>query len=175
MSGYVCTYVCTRTYKFIFLKNILIYLREKQSTQAEGRGRGRNRLPMEHGAQFGAWSHDPGIMTWAEGRHLTNWATQVPPHSFILFSHYLQVMPQDSHTVGNRQETPLRAVLCLPASALLRHGSSYKGLLEDTLQHPDTTHPFWENTLNLHLKLNRWGKKPAYWSIYYLAFPANLC
>ena len=40
--------------------------------QAEGEG---SRLPLEQGARCRAWSQD--IMTWAEGRHLTNWATQM--------------------------------------------------------------------------------------------------
>ena len=47
-----------------------------QSTnRGSGRGRGRSRLLVEQGAQCGARSQDPGIMTWDEGRHLTNWAT----------------------------------------------------------------------------------------------------
>ena len=44
-----------------------------------GRGRGRNRLPMDQGALHrSSSSQDPEIMTWAKGRHLTDWATQVP-------------------------------------------------------------------------------------------------
>jgi len=35
-------------------------------------GRGRNRLPAEQGARYGTPSQDPGIMTPAEGRCLTN-------------------------------------------------------------------------------------------------------
>ena len=33
-------------------------------------------LPDEQGAWCRVWSQDPGIMTWAKGRHLTNRATQ---------------------------------------------------------------------------------------------------
>ena len=33
---------------------------------------------MEQGAGHGARSQDPGIMTWAKGRRLINWTTQVP-------------------------------------------------------------------------------------------------
>ena len=43
------------------------------------RGRGRSRLSMRQGAQCGAQTQDPVVMTWAEGRHLTDWATQPPP------------------------------------------------------------------------------------------------
>jgi len=48
-------------------------LREK----ARGGGRGRSRLPAEQGTRCGAQSQDPEIMTWVEGRRLTNWATWV--------------------------------------------------------------------------------------------------
>ena len=37
-------------------------------------GRGRSRPPAEQGAAWGALSHDPGIMTWAD---LTDWVTEV--------------------------------------------------------------------------------------------------
>ena len=57
--------------------------RERECKQAH-RGRGRRRLPTEQGASFGAWSQDPGISTWAEGRRLTDWATQAP--LLILFA-----------------------------------------------------------------------------------------
>ena len=34
--------------------------------------------PAEQGAWWGTWSQDPEIMIWAEGRCLTNEATQAP-------------------------------------------------------------------------------------------------
>ena len=40
-------------------------------------GGGRSRLLTEQGAQHEAGSQDPEIMIWAEGRRLTDWATQV--------------------------------------------------------------------------------------------------
>ena len=43
-----------------------------------GRGRERSRPSSEQGAQFRAQSQDPEIMTWAEGRNLTEWATSHP-------------------------------------------------------------------------------------------------
>ena len=76
--------------KRFFLKDS-IYLfdteRERErawehSKGAVGRGPGRSWLPTEWraqwGAWYGAWSQNPGIMTWAEGRCLTNWATHAP-------------------------------------------------------------------------------------------------
>ena len=67
---------------FVF-KILFIYLRERQrdsKTAWMGRGwrEGRSSLPTEQGAQCWAQSQDPRIMTWAEGRRLTDWATQVP-------------------------------------------------------------------------------------------------
>ena len=54
---------------------------ERERKQAcRGKGRGRGRLPMEQGAQWRAWSQDPEIMTWAEGRHLTDKPPRRPPH-----------------------------------------------------------------------------------------------
>ena len=50
--------------------------------------RGRSRLPTEQGAQCGAWSQDPKIMTWAKGKCLTNWATQASL-SHIFFSQFI--------------------------------------------------------------------------------------
>ena len=51
-------------------KDFIYYLFERESTQAgekrgaqRGRGRGRSRLTTEQGAQCGAPSQDPGIMT----------------------------------------------------------------------------------------------------------------
>ena len=69
------------TSPFFFLKD-LICLRERESmSSGQGRGRGRSRLLAEQGAWCRAWSQDPEIMTWAEGRCLPDWATHVPPDS----------------------------------------------------------------------------------------------
>ena len=69
--------------------------RERDSSKHRGRGRrrergrsrGRSRPPHR---QQGAWrlapSQDPGIMTWAEGRCITHWATQGPLWSALKFS-----------------------------------------------------------------------------------------
>ena len=69
----------------IFFKRFYLFMRDKQreaETQAEGAA----------GSLQGAWcgtrSQDPGIMPWAEGRHLT---TEPPrcPYNFISFKHML--------------------------------------------------------------------------------------
>ena len=53
-------------------------LERERESRSGGRGRGASRLPSEQGARCGAPSQDPEIMTWAQGRRLTNWATQAP-------------------------------------------------------------------------------------------------
>ena len=63
---------------FFFLRFYLSERGSKSTSRGKGRGRERSRLPPEQGAWSGAPSQDPGIMTWAEGRHLTDWATQEP-------------------------------------------------------------------------------------------------
>ena len=51
----------------------LICQGKRERAQAGGvAGRERSRLPAEQGAQGSSGSQDPGIMTWAEGRHLLN-------------------------------------------------------------------------------------------------------
>ena len=52
-----------------------IYLLERMSRG--GRGRGRSRLPAGQWAQCGAWSQDPRIMTWTEGRCSSDWGTHI--------------------------------------------------------------------------------------------------
>ena len=69
--------------KLFFFQKLYLFIWETASqrestSRRNSRGRGNNRLPTEQGAQHGAWSQDPGIMTWAEGRHF-NWMS----HSWI--------------------------------------------------------------------------------------------
>lgn len=55
-----------------------------------GRSRGRRRFPAEHGrAQY----QNPGVMAWAEGRHLTDWATQAPLGVDYFWSYFLIQYP----------------------------------------------------------------------------------
>ena len=52
--------------------------RESMSLGVVKRGRGRRRLSAEQGAWQEAPSQDPGVMTWAEGRGVSDWATWAP-------------------------------------------------------------------------------------------------
>ena len=64
---------------FFFSLRFYLFICQREWAQADrevGRGRGRSRFPAEQRAQCGTRSQDPGIMTWAEGSCLTNWATQ---------------------------------------------------------------------------------------------------
>lgn len=66
---------------FFFFNGLFIHLTERESTSRKGRGRGRcrRRLPTELGAQHRTPYQDPETRAWAQGRHPTIWATQVPP------------------------------------------------------------------------------------------------
>ena len=64
---------------FFFKIFVSLFIWERRRA---GQGRGRSRLSAEQGTQLGTWSQDPGIMTWATGRHFAYWATQLP---WILF------------------------------------------------------------------------------------------
>ena len=65
----------------LFLKKIFIYLWKREF--CAHRRRWRSRLLAEQGTRCGALSQDPEIMTWAKGRCLTAWATQVSPELFL--------------------------------------------------------------------------------------------
>ena len=59
--------------------------RDRERTSGE-RGGGKSRLPTEQGAQHEAWPQDPGIMTWAKDKYLT----EPPRHSCsIVFNGHL--------------------------------------------------------------------------------------
>ena len=71
----------------LFLKDSSIHFRERKS-RGKGRGRGRKRKnpqtdPCWVQSQSRAQSQDPEFMTWTKGRHLTNWATQLPSTLFL--------------------------------------------------------------------------------------------
>ena len=72
----------------IFLKILFIYLRERAQARGATEGEGEAALfpSLKQGSQCGAPSQDPRIMTWAKGRCLMNWATQVPPKDFKVIS-----------------------------------------------------------------------------------------
>ena len=95
-------------HKYLQLKKIkmlFLYMRkrEREST-SEGRGRkkGRSRLPAEQTAGCRTWSQDPEIMTWAEGRHWTYWATQAS-----LIPTILSIKRIKSHFFKNLAEVKL--------------------------------------------------------------------
>ena len=67
-----------------FFKKYFIYLFDRERAQAGGVGEGEADAPAEQGARRGTWAQDPRIMTWAEGRCFTDWATQVPPQVRLL-------------------------------------------------------------------------------------------
>ena len=80
---------------FFFFKILCIYLRgrecmTKRESRSRGRGRGENKFLTEQGAQDGAWSQEPEIMTWAESRCLSNWA--YPGASILLFLTKVQAL-----------------------------------------------------------------------------------
>ena len=62
-----------------FSSGLFLCVCKWETSRGSSRGRGRSRLPTEQGTQCRAQSQDPGIMTWAEGSCLTNWATHAPP------------------------------------------------------------------------------------------------
>ena len=76
----------------IFKDSLFIW--DKGSTEAgEAAGRGKSRLPTEQGAQCGTRFQDPKIMTWAEGRHLTDWAIQAfGPHPVYTSSQNMPII-----------------------------------------------------------------------------------
>ena len=72
------TLIRKKSWKLVFFFKDLIYLFEREG---EHKSRGREKqIFCWVGSQMQAWSQDPEIMTWAEDRCLTNWATQAPYH-----------------------------------------------------------------------------------------------
>lgn len=68
----------------IHFKKNSIYLRKSVGGRSRGRGReAGSRIPSEQRAGCRTLSRDPGVIIWAEGRHLTDWATQVPRNSLV--------------------------------------------------------------------------------------------
>ena len=86
---------CEHFFFSIFLNILFIWETEREqeraSAQPEEGTEGEAESPLSRELGGGAWSQDPGIMTWAKGRHLTTWATQVLPfiYYFFFFSYTL--------------------------------------------------------------------------------------
>ena len=91
---------------FIFKKDIYFRERERARKQVSvGRGRGKgverisSRLPAKQGAQRGALSHDPKIMTWAETKsRKLNWLHHPGAPKFYTFNK----LPSAVHAAGPR-------------------------------------------------------------------------
>ena len=66
--------ISLKIYIFFDTERELTYRQAEQEKEKQAQYQG----PAEEGAQYGAWSQDPEIMTWAKGRCLTDWGTQVP-------------------------------------------------------------------------------------------------
>ena len=100
------------------------YLFERKHTSKDT-GRGRSRLPTEQGAWHGTRSQDPEIMTWAEGRRFSDWATQALRLFFLfLFGQsrpvtYTRPIPARLDTLEHSVATPGRWLL--PGRAGLYH------------------------------------------------------
>ena len=72
----------------VFKKIIYSFEKEGESKTQAGEEEGEADSPLSRepdaqpepdvGPDPGTQSQDPGIMTWAQGRCLTDWATQVP-------------------------------------------------------------------------------------------------
>lgn len=69
---------------FCFVWRFYLFIWERVSelaTSRRGGAEGRSKRQPAQGAQYGTQNQDPEIMTRAEGRHLSNWATQEPHFS----------------------------------------------------------------------------------------------
>ena len=77
---------------YIFYKTLFIYLRERERACTGGKGKGqREKDFVLYRKPNLAWFQDLGIMTWAKGGCLTNWATKVP--LFCVFITGLEIFP----------------------------------------------------------------------------------
>ena len=62
-------------FSYIHAFTFLSFYSLREGWRGRRRRRKRSRLLVEQGAWCVAWSQDPGIMTWAKDRRLTDWAT----------------------------------------------------------------------------------------------------
>ena len=72
---------------------MFVYFWDRETEHEQGRDRERGNTESEAGFRLWAVGTEPDtgleptdheIMTWAKVRHTTDWATQMPPESFIL-------------------------------------------------------------------------------------------
>jgi len=71
-----------------FFKILFIYLTERarEHKQGERQREREQQAPRWAGSPRGAWSW---VMTWAEGKRLTSWATQASPEWLYLTRKYI--------------------------------------------------------------------------------------
>ena len=91
---------------YFFFRKDFIYLfdREKEQKHEQvGRvaGRGRSRCPNEQRARCRDRSQNPEIMTWAKGRCLTDWDTQIPPSIYFLITLHTSLTTFSCSFVGH--------------------------------------------------------------------------
>ena len=90
---------------YLFLKILFVYLTERETASERGNtnrvsGRGRSRLPAEHGARCGARSQDPGITPWAEGPRLM---TEPPRHPYLFILERKRERERDPVCIGEEK------------------------------------------------------------------------
>ena len=104
--------LCKPFLKF-FLKILLFDTdRENTSRGSIRQGEREKQAASWAGSPIGTWSQDPEIMIWAEGRRLTNWATQEPqePHfneknaRIFPSQHFLSYSNGNAMTEGNKMD-----------------------------------------------------------------------
>ena len=122
---------------FIIVFKVYLLLRETGETKREqGRGRERGRHRIRSRLQGQAVNTEPDvgfeltnreIMTWAEVRCLTDWATQVPLNLYFIFKdHYFQIrshckVPSGHEFWGNTTQPSAKTI-----RAVSRPGKSLK-------------------------------------------------
>ena len=62
---------------WFFLKDFIYLFERERKHRSKWEGQ-KEKLPGEHEPRRRTGYQDPGIMTWAKGRHFTDWATQAP-------------------------------------------------------------------------------------------------
>ena len=123
--------------KFIYL---FILKKETEKVQAGEEGEKEAEFPWSREYQCRTPSQYPGFMIWAEGKPLTNWATQVPlaetlwisPEQswVVMWSSFTSYQQQcDSHPTlpGHISPPPqnITAVFAMKATWWQHHGSEY--------------------------------------------------
>ena len=137
MGKYLCFFF-SFFFKILFIWE-RVWTRERKQKWEEGKGEAESSQSREPNA--GAQFQDPRIMTWAEGKCLTNWPTQ-HPQTFVFQQTPLLQMEIKFDKCGENgdpfqrpQRTPVSSLS--PALSLCHHRSrTAQGNLQN--QHPTT-------------------------------------